>query len=318
MIIDAHCHLWQRDMLPEKFWVSTAWMITQMFPGAPSIEKMMESEVMEKNVNGTPERLLKEMGEAGIDKSIIFGVDWGLALGEPKISIKDYNKYIANAAKEYSDKFIPFFTIDPRRPKAAELFETALTKWEMKGLKLHPSTGYFPDGKESYSLFEIADKYKVPIITHSGYIMGLKGGRTARPEFFDAPTSDFPYMRFSFAHMNAGEIEKLVSLMYFKPNIYMDISAHGQILMMNSPPDFYRELRYAMNHEACSTRIMFGSDWPITSNLMSLSNWVKIIKNLENQKVTEILDKYGYRKFKNKEIIQILGKNAVKFLNLKS
>ena len=86
--------------------------------------------------------------------------------------MEDLNKFIADNAKEYSDKFIPFFTIDPRRPNATKMFETALTKWEMKGLKLHPTTGYYPDGEECCKLFEIADKYQVPVITHTGYLTG--------------------------------------------------------------------------------------------------------------------------------------------------
>jgi predicted TIM-barrel fold metal-dependent hydrolase len=257
------------------------------------------------------------MEKAGIDKAIVFGVDWGIPLGEPKIAISDYNKYIADTAKDYPDKLIPFFSIDPRRSNAPALFEKALTTWEMRGLKLHPSTGYFPDGEDCYKLFKIADQYNVPVITHSGYIMGLKG-RTARPGYFDAPTSDFPDLLFSFAHLNGGNIDELLNIMFMKPNIFCDISAHGQILMANSPPDFYRQLRYTMNLQGVSTRVMFGSDWPITASLMSLANWVQSIKNLEDPKVTTLLEPLGYRRFKSKEIKQILGTNAIDFLKLKA
>jgi len=314
MIIDVHCHLWQRDMLPEKYWWSTAAMIARIVPGS-SPEVVMSSELMANSMNGSPDRLVKEMGEAGIDKAVVYGVDWGLALGEPKIAIQEYNKFIAENAKDYSDKLIPFFTIDPRRAGAAELFEKALTTWEMKGLKLHPSTGYMPDGEDCYKLYRIADQYKVPIITHSGYIMGLKG-RTARPEYFDGPTSDFPNLKFSFAHLNFGNVAELVGMMFMKPNTYCDISAHGQILMMNSPPDLYRELRFVMNFEGVSERVMLGSDWPITVNIMTLARWVETIKNLKSDKVTALLENLGYKRFREKEINQILGKNAANFLKL--
>ncbi|MHA1651188.1 MAG: amidohydrolase family protein, partial [Candidatus Helarchaeota archaeon] len=105
-------------------------------------------------------------------------------------------------------------------------------------------------------------------------------------------------------------------MMFMKPNVYCDISAHGQILMMNSPPDFYRQLRFAMNHEGVSNRVMFGSDWPITGNIMSLAQWIETIQNLTDPKVTQLLENLGYKKFRNKEIKQILGKNATQFLNL--
>jgi predicted TIM-barrel fold metal-dependent hydrolase len=304
-------------MLPERYWWSTATMISRMVPGGPSPEVMLDQEIMQRSMNGSPEILLAEMDEAGIDKTVVYGVDWGLALGEPKVLIHDFNKYVADAAKEYPDKFIPFFTIDPRRPNASKELEMALTTWEMKGLKLHPSTGYLPDGEECYELYKIVEQYQIPVITHSGYIMGLKG-RTARPIYFDAPTSDFPNTLFSFAHLNFGDVDELIGMMFMKPNVYCDISAHGQILMMNSPPDFYRQLRFALNHETCSYRVMFGSDWPITKNLMSLAKWVDIVKNLgTNEKVKAILEHLGYRGFRSKEINLILGKNAIDFLSLK-
>ncbi|NVM55092.1 MAG: amidohydrolase [Candidatus Helarchaeota archaeon] len=311
MIIDAHCHIWERDMIPMKYWRAVAAQIGRIVPG--TIEQIMATDLMQNNMDGPVDRLIGEMGDAGIDKAIIFGLDWGLYLGEAKIPVDEFNKYIADSAKEYSDKLIPFFTIDPRRPKAPELFEKAITKWEMKGLKLHPTTGYLPDGEESYKLYKIADEYQIPIVTHIGYTMGLKG-RTAKLEYFDAPTTDFPNLRLSFAHFNNGDIDELVSLMFMKPSTYCDISAHGQIYMMNSPVDFYRQLRSIMNYAGVSSRVMFGSDWPITNNAVPLARWVKTIQNLTDPKITTILQNLGYRKFKNKEVSQILGKNAEKFL----
>ncbi|MHA1277489.1 MAG: amidohydrolase family protein [Candidatus Helarchaeota archaeon] len=315
MIIDGHCHLWERDMIPEKYWRATASMISQILPGS-TVEQVLSSEIMQKSMYASADRLVGEMEKAGIDKTIVFGVDWGIPLGEPKINIEEFNKYVADSALEYPDKLVPFFTIDPRRKNAPEIFEEYLTKWEMKGLKLHPSTGYFPDGTPCYELYKIAFEYRVPIITHMGYIIGLKG-KTARPEYFDAPTTDFPMLKFSFAHLNYGNIDELTGMMFMKPNIYCDISAHGQILMMNSPPDFYRQLRFVMNFEGVSSRIMFGSDWPITENIFSLARWVEIVRNLSNPKVSTLLENLGYKKFRSKEIRDILGKNAVQFLEMK-
>lgn len=314
MIVDAHCHLWQRDMIPEKYWRSLAAIIAQIAPGSP-IEEILSSNLMQQSIDAPASRLIGEMETAGIDRSVVFGVDWGLALGEPKMPIKEYSKWIADAAKDYPDKLIAFFTIDPRRKNAAELFEQALTKWEMKGLKLHPTTGYLPDGEDCYKLYKIADQYQVPVITHIGYTIGLKG-HTAQLRYFDSPTTDFPDLKFSLAHFNNGNVDELITMMFMKPNTYCDICAHGQTTMMNSPVDFYRQLRFVMNHGGEANRVMFGSDWPITNAARPLKNWVETIQDLAAPKVTDILDKLGYKKFKNKEINQILGANAQKFFNL--
>ena len=84
--------------------------------------------------------------------------------------------------------------------------------------------------------------------------------------------------------------------------------------MMNSPLDFYRQLRFFMNHGGEASRVMFGSDWPITNAARPLASWVETIQNLASPKVTTLLQNIGYKKFKNKEIQMILGKNAEEFL----
>jgi len=299
-------------MFPEKYIDRFAEHISNIVPGVTK-ENVYQSEIMKKSFNGTPERLIAEMDEAGIDKAVVFGVDWGLALGEPKTSIKNYNKYIAKATKEYPDRLIGFFTIDPRRENALELFEKAISDWGMKGLKLHPTTGFLIDGQESRAILEKAIELDVPVISHLGYILALKG-YLAKPKYFDLITTDYPELKISLAHLNYGEVDDLLSLMFSKTNVFCDISAHGQILVMNSPPDFYRQLRYFMNFEGVKDRVMFGTDWPMTSNIMSLKKWVETIEDLGNEKITQILNNLGYKKFKKSEISKILYKNAERFL----
>jgi hypothetical protein len=184
----------------------------------------------------------------------------------------------------------------------------------MKGLKLHPSTGYDINGPKALEIFNKALELNIPIISHLGYLIGLKG-RSAKPEFFDDISTDFPNLKISLAHLNYGSVDDLLSLMFSKTNIYCDFCAHGQILMMNSPPDLYKQLRYFMNFEGVKDRVMFGSDWPMTSNIMSLKDWVSTIRNLRSEKVSALLDNLGYKKFKNSEIKKLLGKNAEGFLN---
>ena len=58
------------------------------------------------------------MDEAGIDKTVILGLDYEY-LFKGKISYKEYNDYVANILKEYPDRFIGFAGIDPRRGKEA-------------------------------------------------------------------------------------------------------------------------------------------------------------------------------------------------------
>ena len=94
--------------------------------------------------DATGEKLVAEMDAAGVDKSCIFALDYGLATGEPEVFIEEQNHMIAEAARRFPGRLIPFFTVDPRRPEGLDMFRQAVEDWGMRGLKLHPTTGYHP------------------------------------------------------------------------------------------------------------------------------------------------------------------------------
>jgi len=94
----------------------------------------------------TGEKLIAAMDEAGIDKSVIFGVDWAYGVtGEPKVNNREQNKYLADYAKEFEGRFIPLAALDPRRPDVIEQATEAIEEWGMKGFKLMPSAGFKPN-----------------------------------------------------------------------------------------------------------------------------------------------------------------------------
>ena len=312
MIIDIHAHVWQRKYIPEKFWLNFAANFASMLDGA-SIESIMNSSIMKSSFNGSPERLIKEMDKANIDKTVIFGCDWGLYLGEAEKSIIELNEYVMEAQKEYPDRLIGFFTIDPRRKDSEKIFEEFINKG-LKGLKLHPTTGYLADGSEAFKLYKKAIEHDVPILSHLGYITGLLGN-LARPKYFDKVTTEMPDLKICLAHMNYGEIDDLISLMFSKANVFCDISAHGQIAFSNSPSTFYLQLKELLNYSVIQKKVMFGSDWPMTNSLITLKKWKKTIENLpSNEKANEILDHFGHKRFNELEIKKVLGKNAQNFL----
>ena len=72
--------------------------------------------------------IVKDMDAAGIDKSVLLAIDWGLSrhLGDLKLSIEEINKTYADAVKKHPQRLIAFAGIDPRRNNAAKLVEKFL------------------------------------------------------------------------------------------------------------------------------------------------------------------------------------------------
>jgi len=82
-------------------------------------------------------------------------MDFGLSkAGEPQWSIEEINHWIASQAEEFSDRLLALCAVDPRRGKRAiKLLEKAVLEWDMKGVKLHPTVGFYPDNPEFFPFY---------------------------------------------------------------------------------------------------------------------------------------------------------------------
>lgn len=199
--------------------------IASAMPGL-DVEKAMER-IMPGIWNAPVEDFISEMDEAKIDKAVILPLDYGLAIGEAKVSIEEQNQEYAKMAEQYPDRLIPFFGIDPRREGVLQLFEKAIDKWEMKGLKFHPTSGFYPNDKACYPLYERCQDLNLPVIVHTGPIFSPLKSKFAKPIYLDDVAADFPDLTLIAAHLGYGWWEEAMFLAMNKSNIYLDIAAWG-------------------------------------------------------------------------------------------
>ena len=307
MIVDIHAHLFGA---PRKFFHGVARYITHEFAKQGVYESPEEigDSLMESGEDPEAEGLLAEMDGAGIDKSVLLPADFGLELGEAELSIEEINKRYAQLAQKHPDRLIAFVGVDPRRTNALDLFKKGVEEWGMRGLKLLPSSGFYPNQKEAYLLLEKACELKVPVIIHSGATMVHMRSKYSQALYFDDLAVDFPELPIIAAH-GGGVLDhaQMLSIMHLKLNIMIDISG-WQIIATKNFPRFCRTLREFMDFTE-PERIFFGSDRPGLSAVMSSEDWVGLIKNLPQKSVDGI-------SFKEEEISLLLGGNAKNLLNL--
>ena len=72
-------------------------------------------DVMQTFIDPEGDKIVEEMDRAGVDKTVIFAVDWGFATGEPSVGIREQNRAHAFAAMKHPGRFILLAGIDPRR-----------------------------------------------------------------------------------------------------------------------------------------------------------------------------------------------------------
>jgi predicted TIM-barrel fold metal-dependent hydrolase len=310
MIIDSHVHLVGEGWVKRNFLMGMAREATAMMGKAtgeyPDAEALVDN-LMPVLADTTGEKLISNMDAAGVDISCIFSTDFGLATGEPEVSMEDQNRAIAEAARRFPDRLISFFTIDPRRPEGMDLFKRGVEEWGMRGLKLHPTSGYYPYDPVVYPFYEKCMEYGIPVLFHTGSIAAPLKARFTRPINVDEVAADFPDLPIILAHLGHQLWEEAMLVGSVKPNTFFDI-CNWQFVYNSHPQDFFRTLR-AVIDEVGPWRVFWATDGPYANVLCPLDTWVKAVREPDLSSCPEI-------SFTAEEIEIIMGKAFAKLIGL--
>ena len=249
------------------------------------------------------------LDEAGVDVAVLVLADYGLLVKDNVFSIEGENLIQAEVMRRNPNRLLSFFGVDPRRPEAADMFERYLSKGDTKGLKIHPTAGFFPYDRSAYPLYELCVQYDVPVLFHCGPMRAPLYSRYSRPMEFDDVAADFPNLTMILGHAGEDLWRETVSVARKKPNMYVDLS-YWQ-------PDFKytEEWVSAISHMRDTLgveRILFGSDHPGMSRIsgIPLKEWINIFQGLP-----VLAKKYGHS-FSDSDVEAILGGNGARILKL--
>jgi len=300
MIIDAHCHIWEEKL-----------MSAEMAKMIGVLAERFRASDPELVMNGTIDRLIGEMDEAGIDKTVLLALDIGIAFSSD-LTVRDYNDYVADIVHEYPDRIIGFAGIDPRRGKEAVVELQRCYDNGLRGLKLWTLTGFYPDDESYYPLYEKVAELEIPMLIHTG--SGPPGTyiKFNRPLYVDKVAVDFPEIKIIMAHIGMPWVEEAVALVIKNSNVFVDISAWEPTLKA-APFVLCQALTQIKMATGNLGQVLFGSDWPLFTPVMSLREWVKGIKALE---MPQPLQMMGLRDFTEDDKRLILGENAIKVFGL--
>jgi hypothetical protein len=132
------------------------------------------------------EQLIQSMDANGIKMATAFAMR---QLGD----YNEANQYVALSAKKYPDRIIPFARYNPWFEASVGLFERAIENG-VKGLKLHPGDDvYDPDDAMVHPLLELAEKFQIPVVLHTG--------GASRPSMVGLVADRFPRVNFVLLHL---------------------------------------------------------------------------------------------------------------------
>lgn len=118
--------------------------------------------------------------------------------------------------------------------------------------------------------YRLAEKYGVPVVFHTGDTDSRRAKlKFADPLTIDEVAVDHPNVTFVLAHAGNPWIESAAEVAYKNPNVVLDGSAFLIGDLKTVAPEqietyLVAPVRWIFNYIGDPTKLMFGTDWPLT------------------------------------------------------
>jgi len=222
-----------------------------------------------------PDFLINDMKSAGIDKSVILPLDFGL-VGPTGKTVEDLNDWVFETCALCPNKLIPFIGVDPQRGSAAlDIVKKYVKHFDARGVKVYPPTGWRPDDERIAPFWDLADELGLMVVSHSGAVWGPLNEELSKPSYFSSVLDHHENLKVVIAHLGGKFREELWPLLERYPNVYADCSALQS--WYPSSPDIILK-RLAEVASKAPDRVFFGTDWPLFELVLPQAAFVNLIR----------------------------------------
>lgn len=311
MIVDAHIHIygdpgWGSPTMRRGF--GEIWPRLVGWTGERASLDHYQA-ARQSALDPTGERCIAEMDEAGIDASVIMPIDAGVRFDDVAWSIEAINEACYELTQRHPGRLYSFLGVDPRRKNAIELFRRGILEWGMKGLKLYPPMGFYPNDACCRPLYEQAIDFGVPVLGHCGLGSPPLQSKYAHPLAFEDVAADYPELNLILAHAGMAHawVDEAIMVAIYKPNVYLDPSTWQA---WYSEAQFVEKIAFIRDRVGLD-RLLFASDRFGIGPAIPQRQWVEQFRSLP-----EVGPRYGHT-FMPEEVDLILGGNAVRLMRLR-
>lgn len=250
MIIDAHAHIF-----PDKIAGKASNGISAFYGG------------MKVRYDGALGTLLKEGGEAGVDRFIVQSV------ATVPAQVRAINDFISESVKKYPDKLIGFGALHPDYPDIKGEVERIISLG-LKGVKLHSDLQQFSiDDEFAFRIYEACGSAGLPILFH----VGDDRYDFSSPERLLRVVKRFPKLTVIGAHLAGwSEWDKGASL-FEHSGIYADCSSSLYAMSPEHAAELIRKIG--------TDRVMWGTDYPMWDAAEELERFNKLPLTAEEREL---------------------------------
>jgi len=244
------------------------------------------------------EEYLKTMDELGVEKMVILGKDYGKLGDRLQSNLPD--EEVAGFVKAHPDRFIGFTAAHPDRKEKENLerIERAVNDLGLKGVKINPHAGFYPNDERLYPVYAKATELGIPVMFHMGIKAPSEGMRVkyCQPIYLDDVAVDFPDTTIIIAHAGYPWVEESILVGLYTQNVFVEISTLNQLegaLGYDVVLPTLRKLTASLGAQ----RVLFGSD-----GVFNMEELITAVKNAD------------FLSENDKE--KVLGENAKKVLKI--
>ncbi|MEW6735840.1 MAG: amidohydrolase family protein [Acidobacteriota bacterium] len=260
----------------------------RIFSNIPVNENMFTTYIA-NFAGGVPlERFVAIMDAAGIERSLITGFDEASSVQSTFVP----NRLIAEIAKAYPDRFIPFAGIDIFKGMAAVREVERLIKEEgFRGVSLRPfMIGLPPEDRRYYPIYVKCIELGVPVSIHaSANWSQMRTNDLAHPSHFDTVACDLPELRMILSHGGYPWVLEAVMLAWKHPNVYLELAAHRPKYFSLPGTGWEPLLRFG--NTVIQDKVLFG-----TGSFLLGRSPVDIVKEFKTLPLKpEIMEKWLYQ-----------------------
>jgi predicted TIM-barrel fold metal-dependent hydrolase len=162
------------------------------------------------------------------------------------------------------ERLIGFTGADPIRGMAAvREFEHAIKDLGLRGLNIGQFwQELYPDDRRYYPLYAKCVELGVPVILHAAQNMSLEvTADYSHPRYIERVATDFPELTIIATHGGWPWVNEMVSLLWRRPNVYVDTAAQRP-KYMGMPNTGWGPLLHFGN-SVIQDQVLFASRWPM-------------------------------------------------------
>lgn len=272
-IIDIHTHIAYRQIYSQTFLDE----VTKEFLEKGLSKKKVNSILNKVLSDFDGDRLIQQMDEAGIEKSVLLCTDFDFKKNDTPYSVREIHQLCFDQIRKHNDRFIAFAGVSPFR--VAEDYSIAakyIEKYDFKGIKMYPPIGFELTDDKLKRYYELCNEYSLPVLIHTGpSIKGfLQISNFEKDVCFLANT--YKKAKFVLAHAAIKDHRTGIRMAVEYENVFLDISSFQSEIHNKTA----LKERLSESLETIPKKVIFGTDWPMYNFFVSQKSWVSLLEEI--------------------------------------